>query len=446
MALNIPGITFSDFNNATRYIVSKIEIYFDGINQAPLIVTQDNYLVDYTITEESSAESKNPLGAISANELSFTLTNFNNMFSPTNTSGIYYGKIKVGIPVKVFIKPGREDATSWIPLGVFYVADWNAKMGSSLADVSCYDNIQDLLLSAMPDLDIKLNTTYGEFIEYVLNAYGYNDVNIDTALYTIFLPYGFIADTETANFLQLLAEAGVASIMSSRTGSLSVQRLNKLPSPVETFTDNNQIISLDVTQSIIKNYNGVKLTYVIPQISEDKEVLKIDNFNVPSGTIQHNMLKFSEPVFGISAININDSAGTKIVSYKATNFGINITTELSNNTSATASISITGKNLDTVEQELNDNTSNMLVVSNPYIQDSDYATTYKEMLNKFITTNIPELTLTVRGNPLLEIGDMIQVSSSKYGVEFTGIIKRVIYKYNGALSCTMTLLNAEVVA
>ena len=108
-------------------------------------------------------------------------------------------------------------------------------------------------------------------------------------------------------------------------------------------------------------------------------------------------------------------------------------------------MSVTGKNIDLVEQELSDNLTNMLDVSNAHIQTSVYAEEYKDRLATFVSSEIPILSTNIRGNPLIEVGDTVQLNSDTYEITFTGIVKRMTFKYNGALSCTMTLLNAEVV-
>ena len=63
----------ADFDARERFILAKLEVYFDGLAHTPLTVNRDDYLVDFTLLEETGAESENPVGAISANELTFTL-------------------------------------------------------------------------------------------------------------------------------------------------------------------------------------------------------------------------------------------------------------------------------------------------------------------------------------------------------------------------------------
>lgn len=428
------------YNNPSRQILGKLDIYFDGYEEDPITVSMTDYLIDYQVVEEASAEEKNPLGAVSANELTFTLANFNNRFSPAYKDGPYYGKIKTGVLVKPYIKPSAADI--WTPLGAYFVSDWNSKLGSSTAFVTCYDTVQDLLLSPMPDLDIKLSMSYAEYFTYVLGAYGFSNASVDSALSET-LPYGFIAYNRTKELLQSLTEASMSALMASRTGGIVVKKLVK-GTEVTTFTDSDQIISADTEQSILKTYNGVKLTYVIPQLSSDRVVLNVDSLAVPTGTVTHNLIKYSTPVFSVSAVSISSKEKCKLTKYTSSNFGITIITERTDLKSANAKLTVTGRSIDLVEQELNDDLTNMLEIYNPYIQLSSYALEYKNSLSSFVNADIPVLNLTVRGNPDILIGDTIKVHSEKYKLDFVGIVKRSVLKYAGNLTCNMTLLNAEV--
>ena len=431
------------YDKPTRYILVKLEIFFDGYENEPITIDMSNYLIDCQVVEEASAEDKSPFGAISANELTFTLANFNNIFSPSNVNGPYYGKIKTGVMVKPYIKPGDDATTDWTPLGVYFVSNWNSKMGSATAFVTCYDVIQDLLLSPIPDLDVKRNITFANYIKYVLGMYGFTNAEVDETLNAL-LPYGFIAYDKTPDMLQAIVEASMSVLMTTRLGSLAVKKLRR-STPVAIFTDSNQIISADVEQSIIKTYNGVKLTYVIPQLSEDREVLVVDNLSIPPGKVTHNLIKYSKPVFNISAVTLSGTVPSAIEKYTSTNFGITLVTKLDAEESTSSKLSVTGKNIDLVEQELNDGLTNMLEVYNPYIQVSEYADKYKTSLSNFVNADIPVLELTVRGNPDIIIGDTVEVHSNKYKIDFVGIVKRTVLKYSGNLTCNMTLLNAEVI-
>lgn len=435
--------TTAYYDRTTRHILGKLEVFFDGYENEPTVIDISDYLIDFQVVEEASAEDKNPLGAISANELTCTLTNFKSRFSPSNPDGPYYGKIKVGVPIKPYIKPADEEVTQWEQLGVFYVSDWSAKMGSSTAFITCYDTVQDLLLTPIPNLDIQISVTYANYFKYVLGMYGYTTAQIDATLNDI-LPYGYAAYTETKEMLQALVEASMSVLMSDRHGVVNVKRLKK-STPVAVLTDSNQLIAADTEQSIIKTYNGVRLTYVLPQLSEDRKVLVVDNLAIPAGTTTHNLIKYEKPVFNISGASIIGEKPCVLDKYVSTAIGITLVTMLDDANSTSAKLTVTGKNIDLIKQELSDDLTNMLDVYNPYVQLSNHAEEYKNNLTNFVKADVPILELVIRGNPNIHIGDTVKVQSNKYNIDFVGIVKRNVIKYSGHLSCEMTLLNAEVI-
>lgn len=435
------------FDAIERQVEGRLDIYLDGNDAEPLQVLRSNYLIDYEIIEEASAEAQNPLGAISANELSFTLTNLNNMFSPTYVNGPYFGKIKVGVKVTAWLRaltdsPEEDD---WLPMGTFYVSDWTANLGAQVASVICVDEVQNLLVAPVPDLDIQLNPTYRSWLIYILNEYGYTNISVDTELNTV-IPYGFYVTAETRQLMQLIVEASMAVLISDRNGNLAVRKLRKQDPPAAVWTDSDQLFTLSSAQSIIKNYNGVKITYSMPQISDYREILDIESFYIPGGTTTYNTIKYPEAVFEVSAVTIQGEKTAYVQGYTSTNFGIRVTIRLPGAEGMTGKFTVTGRGFDLIDQEISDAVVNMVEVENVYIQTSAYADMYYNFLDKYVSADIPILEVELRGNPLLEIGDTVHVSSTRYGVEFDGIIIRMTYSYDGGLRCKASLLNAEVVS
>ena len=432
----------SNYDKHSRHVLSKLDFYFDGAENDPLVIDSSNYLIDYQIVEETGAEDKNPLGAISANELTITLANFNNIFSPSNVESPYYKKIKTGLMIKVYIKD--EEDIEWLPFGVYFVSDWTSKMGSSTAFITCYDIMQELLLSPIPDYEIKEKVTFTQYIRYILNMLGFTNIDVDETL-TEIIPYGFPAADNVPTLVQTLAEGAICIIMADRVGKIVVKKLQHGTIRAK-LTDTNQIKSLNSEQSIVKTYNGVHLTYVLPQLSDPKEILRVNNFTIPSGEFTHAVIKYPNNIFKVYSASLIGSKRSNLVTYSTTHFGIVVTTYSGSDEGEETSLSITGTNLDLLSQELKDNEINMLQIQNSYIQTTDYAIQYKDKLNKFVHVDIPILTAQIRGNPNLVVGDTVHVNSEKYKLDFTGIIKRATYKYAGNLTCELSLLNAEVVS
>ena len=435
--------TDADFNGQSRYLEVKLEIFFDGIGGTPLSITKADYLIDADWLEEGSAESSNPFGNVSSGELNFRLFNKNGMFSPTNTAGPYYGKIKTGTPVKLFIKPIYDnEEVEWTQLGKYYVTGWDAAVTGTYADIVANDEWYHIFSSPLPNYPVGLNKTYRTFLTEVLLAAGYV-VDVDALLTTI-LPYAFV-DGSTQEFLKAVTAAALAYVTCTKTGDPKIGAFIAPRLTRATLTDSDQIKSISAKQSIIKSYNGVELKYSVPQVGEPVKLIDLVNVPIINGPNELTNIAFNNgPLWQISSISLRaDNDDITLNGFTATPWSITVRID-NNSPSLVTDMSVAGKILNLTDVVMADNVSKLLKVSSKYIQNQSYATYYNTILKAFVSNNTPLLSLSVRGNPLLNIGDKVIVHSDKYNVAFTGVIQRMAYKYAGSLSCEMVLLNMEV--
>lgn len=435
-------VTYDDYNQHSREILMKVDIYFDGPENPPLSVFKTNYLISGEILEESGAEDANPLGAISANELTFSLHNKKGIFNPANTASIYYSKIKKGVMVKPYFKLVNADIPAWDPMGEFYVADWVTSSSGNQAEVTAYDKLQSVFEQKTPVIKIEEKQTFFEFFTRVFTALG-KTATVDTAL-TQELLFTYVKG-KPSEFLQEMMHGALAYCNCDKLGKIQIKAMINNSTPVTTITDNNQIVDLRVTQSVVKTYDGVELKYVLPQASDQTEILSLKGLTTPTGTKEHDIVMFSKTPVKLVCSLMSKSAENvvKVVGYEYTPDYVILKTE-NNGPEKACDYTLKGIIVDNVEAKLSDEEGSLLKVENMFIQNTAYAITYKEVLNKFTSNPIPIITLTIRGNPLLNIGDKIIVDSDKYALVYTGILLRAQYKYAGALSCEITLLNALI--
>ena len=74
------------------------------------------------------------------------------------------------------------------------------------------------------------------------------------------------------------------------------------------------------------------------------------------------------------------------------------------------------------------------------MQDINNGRQLLTFVDQYIKESLPVLDLSIRGNPKLQIGDKIQISSSKYKTDYVGILKKVDYQYSGGLHCDISLI------
>jgi hypothetical protein len=435
----------SDFNSSTREIVCKLEIYFDGEDATPMTITRDDYLVDMDILNESGADSINPLNAISSDEISFRLYNENGLFNPSNKQGALYGKIKTNIIVIPYIKPVVDEEVEWIQMGKYFVTDWRATITGTTADVVANDILYQVFNMTSPVMPIMEDVTFYNFFKRYFKALKQLDtrVKVDAEL-TTRVPYAYTKDS-VVDSLQEMTQGAMAMCISTKQGIISVDSLVSPRGTRAVLTDGDQIISADIQQTALKAYNGVELTYLYGQLTDQIEVLRVQNLTFQGGTTVLDKIAFeTTPVRVVSYCSIQAPKNVYVRSYIATPWTIKPTVVNETGEVATGTFIVNGFAVNFVENYLVDEGDKLLSVRNEFIQKKSYARSYKDLLNRFVSNDIPTLTLSVRGNPLLCIGDKVQVKSAKYNLDYTGVIQRLKYRYDGGLTCEMTLLNSDI--
>lgn len=427
----------ADFNAASREIFMRLDIYLDEI---PLEVTKENYLIDASWLEEGSADSSNPFGAVSSNEFSFRLYNENGLFSPTNTSSIYFGKIRNGLKIVPFI---RTIDTDWQQLGEYFVTDWSAAITGTYADVTANDKWYQIFNSIAPNYPVLLNIPFKSLLSEVYTMMGY-EVEISDELIEI-LPVAFIEGTPL-DFTQEILSGALAFCTCNKVGLPAIYPFSSSRNIRATITDSDQIKAVSVTQSTTKTYDGVELTYALPSYTESSKLVELTDLEVPAGYSNVlNVLSTSTPVLKHTLVSIQSTLEKiSLVNYTASSQLLSF--ELFNPSEVTIAASLTMYGIPVLFTEvvLTDSGTSLLKFNSRYIQTAAYASKYKELLENIVDSTVPFLNLSVRGNPLLDIGDRIQVSSAKYNLFFDGIIQRMAYTYDGGLTCEMVLMNSAV--
>ncbi len=448
-------LTNSDFDAHERFIIAKLEIYFDGIDSAPLTVNRDEYLIDFTILEETGAEAENPVGVISANELTFTMYNPDRIFSPTDTESPYYGKININVPVKAYVSVEDEvEEAEWLLLGTFYVDTWDTAIGSSVVNVSCTDKLRRILEQPMPALQVKVNESYANFFRRIFTSLGVpaSDVVIDSTLDKV-LKYSYSNDGQVIDTLQPIAEAAMCYVYMGRDNKIHIVDMMTDEDPVATFADTTQVKTIDIPQSILKTYSTVELVYSMPNISPDIVVLTMANASLVPGLGHLNRYKVSQgPVFAYKCLSLLNAATSTIQDMHCTSWEVSLDTFNSSYIPETGDIEIIGNviyaNQTIVERQNPDAVAAIGVkpfsITNLFLQDADYASQYADVMLNFITVDVPLIDVNARGNPLVLLCDTVLLQDDTHGVIYNTKVVRAEYRYDGGLTCNYTLLNTEV--
>lgn len=437
-----------DYNVNDRAIEMAIDIYFNGLTSPPLRCTRENHIVDCTLLDEACVDSITPLGSPSSNELSFTLLGEGGLFNPANPSSQFYGKIKTGVPIRAYIRPMVNtdiyEAYSWDSLGLFFVTDWQTDITGVTANVTANDALYQVINKSISKMPVYSDCSYARLFQEFLNHNGASAIiigNLDTKM-----AFAYINDTND-KFLSEFSFGALAYIYCNHDGNIEIKALEYQQDAQYTLTDSDQIISIKADQSILLEHNGVSLTYNIPRLSDEQELLVNNDQAIPAyGRLLYSSNSFLKaPVYGINRSYIDSKLDCAISHINANAVDLDYSIDNLTGSSGTLSVRMYGYIIEANNYTIEDIGDSLLKVESKYIQTDEYAKHVKALLNRYTTVSVPKLELEVRGNPKYVIGSKLRVHSTAYNVDFTGILIRQQFVYDGGLRATITLLNSEII-
>lgn len=430
----------ASYNAASRTIHHKVDIYLDGPSMSPLSVTRDDYMITTSLLEEATS-GDTPFDTVSSNEFTLNLNNTNSIFTPTNSQSPYYSKMKRGVKVIPYFRASEAD--DWNQMGIFYVTDWSAAPTSTTAVITADDKLfgifgQDAVVLPVKS-DVLVSQLYIDFFA-LFGIVPVVDASVTDSLAKAFIEQG------NKDFLSALSTAFFCICNCAHNGAVSIKDLSVPQGLRATITDADQVKTIDVKLSISSSYDSAYLKYYTPQESAEESVLNINEVVLKSTDTSLTYSLDNGPLIRLKSVsfdNNNDVLFT-ITSIKATSKAITlIISPVAEGT--VTSLNVNGIYLEKISYEIGAQGENPLSVDNVYIQDTQTAINYKDIMDRFTSGVTPVLNATIRGNPNLQIGDKVRLISTRYGIDFTGILMKQQFDYDGGLSCDITLLNATLV-
>lgn len=431
--------TDASYNALSRTIYHKVDIYLDGDSATPLSVTRDDYMVTTSLLEEATA-GDTPFDSVSSNEITVNLYNTGSIFTPTNTASPYYGKMKRGVKIIPYFRASELD--DWGQIGTFYATDWSASPTASVAVVTADDKLYSIFGQDAVDLKVTSDTAVSTFYTTFFALFGIVPVVDATLTATLVKAFNELGNKE---FLSALSTAFLCICNCSHNGAVTIKELSTVQSLRATITDADQVKTIDVKLSISSDYDSAYLKYYVPQESAEESVLSINELSLSSETTSLIYSLSSTPLIRLKSVSFNNNTVLiSFVSVTSTSKTITIVlTDVPDDT--TTSLNVNGIYLEKISYEIGTQEENPLSVDNVYIQDTQSAIDYKAIMDRFAANVTPVIQATIKGNPNFQIGDKIRLISTRYGVDFTGILMKQQFDYDGGLTCDITLLNSSLV-
>ena len=440
----------SPYDNDVRYIDVEIHIYFD---EEPLVINRDNYLVSFNMLEELTNDSE-IYGYISSNEFDFELYNENDMFTITNENGPYYGKIDTNVKVEVKI---REDISNseFATLGTYYVTDWVCNQNSNIVSVSCNDKLYTILQSKEIKSDVYENISVSDFFKVIFSNLGLkeNEYNISNSLNDSFIKYAYILPNEISNTFTELCVAHLLYLYVDRNDVICVKPVNELSSNIGTLTENNQILECNIEQSLSGTYSVVEVEYGNYEINTDAQLLNV-NTTIATGLNSIKDDGKSEVIINVDYITINsESDNINVTDFKYNSSNIEVIVNNTSSDSSNVNINVIGsilKNTITTKLTYEDKTLinrmgyKAKTVSSVFIDDVNKANEIKDILSKYISNTSPYVNVLIRGNPIIQLGDVLTISSEVDKVNVEIMVTKQELSFNDSLECRLTGIDTSM--
>lgn len=422
------------YNAESRYLHKKYIIHFSA--DKTLEVTKSDYLISSNILEEAFKLSNSPFGDVTSNELELVLYNTDSIFSPKNEDSPYYGFIRRGIKIEAFIRPDEVD--EWDKVGVYYVNEWNTASSGFTADIVAYDKLYSILNAPVPSLKIARDVAFAKFVKEYFGLFN-TEVYVDEAI-SLILPYAFTSGyTDNRRLLADLMIAAQADCFCNHSGSVVVKSKTAKREVRATFTDADQIITAAIKQSLSTDYDSASITYNAMQESQEMNILSISDLNITPGITAVGLTKFStDRVLSVKSIKATSSVSVKPLTFEAT--ADSIAYSLQSTSEALTQVDFIGTILEKVSSIVSTDGAAAIELDSQFVQTKSLAESLCEYVDSYVDAAMPTLELVVRGNPKIELGDLVQVYSARYKLKYTGTVAKAEYGYDGGLSCKMTLV------
>ena len=441
----------------------KILEFFTSIQE---VYEGDDIMLVHLLEEREVSQGSLPVGNISSNEIDIRLYNRNRKFDAGNKQSPLYETLKANRRIKAWIGAGDE----WVPLGTFWSGDWDIPENDIYAATTGRDRLELLRKSTYSNSVVQQNKTLYELAEMVLQDAGLTSEEywIDTELQEYIIPYAYFDTQSHREALRKIAEACLGQVYCDRNGIIRIEGPSYTENrakqaigtyflegayPAETdaveaygigpddyFSKNNPL-----KWSEIANYIEVETQPLRPDV--EQEVYRSnDPVSITAGQTK-TITAFYNSTPCIDAVASIEGTGEIV---DATYYAWGATVKVYSDTAGTFALIINAKPLKVLnkekaiaqdEQSITDNGKlRYEFPKNPLVQTLDIAQRIADKLLQYYKDPRRDVSIEWRGNPALELGDIITVPDyQRNNVDSRGYyyITKQELEYDGSLRATL---------
>ena len=418
-------LTITRWSHEGRQV--KILEFFTSIRETYGV---ENLVRIRLLEEREASRGSLPVGNISSHEITLVLKNEDGKFDVGNEFSPLANLLKPNRRIQVWLGAETGNGEEWVPLGTFWSLDWDSPDDTLEATVRARDRMELLRKGTYQSSQVQVNKSLYELAEAVLQDAGLTaeQYAIDPALQSIVVPYAWFNPTSHREALRTIAEAGLAVAFQNRDGQIEIQSyLMAGGQPVLEITDRDYFPPLRAPsrQEQIANEIIVDTQPLRPE-GTAKEVYRTNEpIAIPAGITKTITAYYNNPpVINATASLDNPPTGVSIVG--ATYYGWGASVEIENTTATDQQVvlAISGLPLTVQNKEraiARDETSiseNGLLCyefpANPLVQSLSQAQAIADALLAGVKDARRDVELEWRGNPALELGDVVTVKGREY--------------------------------
>lgn len=450
------------WNMANRVI--KIMEVFTSIQE---IYEGDDIMFIHVLEEKEVSQGSLPIGNITSNEIQIKLNNIDRLFDAGNKDSNLYGLVKPNRIIRAWI--GTE--TELVPLGVFWTKDWDVLESDIVATAIGRDRLDRLRDNNYSTSVVQVNKNMYQLAEMVLTDAGLNEEQywLDEELKDFTVPYAYFNPVTHREALRQIATACLGQVYCDREGVIRFEGPSfvldrvigkvtnaflqaEFPAEMEVLeaygiSDDDYFTKDNPSrQSDIANHITVETQPLRPDVLQEIYVSN-EPLNITAQGYRNITIFFNEtPCIDV---NISIQGTGEIVDTKVYSWGASV--RIYSSTNGTFTLTANGRPLKVtnkdrvIVQDQNSIIDNGIIrynfPSNHLVQSVATAEIIADKLLQYYKDPKRDLEMDWRGNPALELNDIVMVDDYVRGQEqelgYYYITKQEL-EYNGGLRAKLS--------
>ena len=446
---------------------AKIVEFFTSVQET----YEGEDIISINLLEEKETGVGLPVGHISSNEITVKINNETRKFDVGNKQSPVYQLLKPNRRIRAWLGVKHDnDEMEWVPLGLFWSVEWKANEAEVSAETSGRDRLELLRKNKYSTSTVQQNKSLYDLAENILQDAGLiaEQYWIDDELKNFVIPYAYFNEQEHREALRKIAEACLGQVYCDREGVIRIEgpsyMENLLAGETGTYFLEGEF---PAEIQVIKAYgigpedyfrkdNPPKVDGVANYIEVETQPLTVDEMKevyksnepvvIEAAETKILTIRYNEsPCIDATASLVDAPAGCAIQDVQYYAWGADVTVYSPN--SGTFTLVIEAKPLKVVNREkviAKDDASiaeNGLLKyefpTNPLVQSISMAQGIANRLLNMFKDPRRDLELEWRGNPALQLNDIVIVPDYKDERGYFYVIRNEL-EFTGALRARLS--------